>query len=97
MQEVVSASTGTTATGRPRNSGRSSCSTDAKYEFMSTNRYLTDIAAPPDGIHGSLRHLSSGTSKLSEMETEIRDPGIGSPLSLQRARFASGGECECMK
>src|SRR5262249_44501596 len=49
MQEVVSASTGTTARGRPRNSGRSSCSTDAKYEFMSTNRYFTDMTAPRTG------------------------------------------------
>ena len=33
--------TGTTPTGLPRSSGRSCCSTDAKYEFKSTNSQLT--------------------------------------------------------
>src|SRR6185437_15576309 len=37
MQHVVSATTGTTAIGRPRRLGTSSCSTEAKYEFRSRN------------------------------------------------------------
>src|SRR5579883_347593 len=41
MQQVVSAMTGTTATGRLRSSGRSCCSTDAKYEFRSRKSQRT--------------------------------------------------------
>ena len=44
MQQVVSASIGTTATGRPRSSGRSCCSTEAKKAFMSRNSHCTGTA-----------------------------------------------------
>jgi hypothetical protein len=36
MHTVVSASIGTTPTGRPRRRGSTCCSTDAKYELKST-------------------------------------------------------------
>src|ERR1700744_3673246 len=41
MAQVVSAITGTTAIGRLRSSGRSSCSTEAKYELRSRKSQRT--------------------------------------------------------
>src|SRR6185437_9703567 len=55
MQQVVSAIMGTTPIGFPRSSGRSCCSTEAKYEFRSTNSQLTagpSAPFPEQGVPG---------------------------------------------
>src|SRR6185503_201616 len=70
MQQVVSAIMGTTPTGFPLSSGRSCCSTDAKYEFRSTNSQLTEgepsawsretVASDSDAVPSG--HSSGGSS-----------------------------------
>src|SRR5574343_1488199 len=57
MQQVPSAITGTTPTGRPRRPGSSCCSTEAKYELKSMNRLRSSMAwFPPPRDVAAFRH-----------------------------------------
>src|ERR1700733_13733758 len=65
MQHVVSATTGTTAMGRPRKLGTSSCSTEAKKEFKSRNNQRSrGSPSPASGLWtGVATHIDSASGE----------------------------------
>src|SRR5450755_2969370 len=76
MQQVVSAIMGTTPTGLPRNSGRSCCSTEAKYELRSTKSQFRQGAPSVSFVAGEIL-VSNNWSASAPSSDEVAGTGLG--------------------
>src|SRR5260221_5088749 len=74
MHTVVSASIGTTPTGRPRSRGSTCCSTEAKYELKSTRseRSVTRaLRVPIERPVGRLHELAPEHERIGDVRHRV--------------------------
>src|SRR3954451_13486282 len=90
MHTVVSASIGTTPTGRPRSLGSTCCSTEAKYELKSTR---SDRSISAKSAAGRRERPARGLHELAAVHERVGD--IRDRLDrAARARDVDGAEVE---